>query len=161
MTKREGSEAFTFADKYGTTEELGKEIERLKMFYIFQEDTTGVNEDARLCLKKGGPGLWGACEDYAECIRNFIKPEQDRAQSRPNQVRLKIHAYFASSDVMIGKHGQEYFEQIWRQPGVEDFVDFESTTLDKTNHDSVVLDPKNGALESVFKQAHTSRGEDT
>jgi len=36
---------------------------------IFAEDTKGVNDEPRLCLKSTKGTNWLACEDYKECVR--------------------------------------------------------------------------------------------
>ena len=58
---------------------------------------------------------------------------------------------FAASDIMIGERGKEYFEACWRQEGIAEVIDVESKRWPETNHETVLLDFKKGAMISVFK----------
>ena len=143
-------------ERYGTSEELGKAIENLRTKYYFAEDTTAANEEARLCLKKGGSGTWGVCESLETYVQNLVKQEEQRRRSELAQPKLRVQVYFASSDIMIGKKGQEYFEQSWKKDEVIERMHFESKELPGTDHDSALLDLKKGALESVFEDVRNA-----
>lgn len=139
-------------DRYGASEEVGKEIEKLEGKYFFAEDTTAGNEEAKLCLKKGPPGSWGICEDFEEYVRDFVAQEKDRVSSGSTGAKFKVQVFYAESDIMIGKGGQKYFEQCWKQDGVAEIIEFESKELPKTDHDSLLIDVKKGALGSIFQE---------
>ena len=140
-------------EKYGTAPKVAKEIERLVGKYFFEgEDVTGANEEAKLCLKKKGPGAWMICEDYQAHVESLTQQEKERVRSGSERPRLKVHAYFAESDVMIGKGGQKYFEQLWSQDGVSESIEYQSHELPGTNHDSVLIDHKKGALKTIFEE---------
>lgn len=111
----------------------------LQIKYSQAEETTAANEEAKLCLQKFEEGSWGAVGDYRTCVTSI-------AEGRRGGVKLRVHACFASSDVMIGKGGQRFFEECWRQEGVGEGVDFESGMFEGTNHDSVLTDSRHGAL---------------
>lgn len=133
-------------ERYGVSEEVGKEVEKLLVpSYLMAEDTSAVNEEALLCLKKAEVPLWGAAEDYAEFVRQLVKLEGERSGRH-----VKVQAYFAETDVMIGKGGQRYFDECWRQEGVEGVVEYESVELKGTNHDSTLIDQRNGGLGRIF-----------
>ena len=70
---------------------------------------------------------------------------------------LKIQAYFAESDVMIGKKGQAYFEERWRGTNGEykDVVEFASTTVPGTDHDALALSVD--VWEEYFQRCTGSR----
>ena len=144
------SGSMSLAEKYNSTEEIGQQIEKLRTRYYFDEDTTAGNEDAKLCLKKEGNGNLGICDDYSESVQSLARQEQDRKQANPSLPKLKVDVYFAESDIMIGKTGQEYFDQCWQDNEVPNIIEYESMELPGTNHDSTVLDLKKGALEHIF-----------
>ena len=147
----------TLAEKYGTSEEVAEQIDKLSGKYYFEEDTTAANEELKLCLKKSGAGsFWGACEDYGVFVKNLREKEQERRQSGPTQPKLKVQVFFAESDMLIGKGGQMYLEQCWSRHGVSDCVTFESKVLPGTNHETVIMDLKKGALKPLFEEIKTS-----
>jgi hypothetical protein len=137
------------AEKYGVDVETAKLISSYAIKFSLAEDKSAGNEEAKLCLMKGGRASWGVLADYEACVRSIADVEV--ARSGDDQVgRLKIDASFAASDVMIGKGGREYFEKCWRQEGMAGKVDFESHTFEGTDHDSVLVDFRLGALKRVF-----------
>lgn len=140
------------AERYGVDDEAAKLIDKLLVEYSFAEDISAGSQEALLCLRKGGPGSWGVCDDYAEFVRSFARREEERRQASPSLPKLKLRAYFASSDLLIGEGGRKYFEECWAQDGVADAFDFESTLVPSTNHDSIVIDRKIGVLKEVFGQ---------
>lgn len=145
-------------EKYGVSEEVGKHIEKLQSKYFLAEDTTAANDEALLCLKKGGTGNWGACEDYKEYVGSLAKRERERRSSDQNRSKLQVEVYFAESDIMIGKGGQEYFEQCWQQDGVADAIDFEATELPGINHETAIMDLKKGGLKPAFEHVARLKG---
>jgi len=146
----------TPAEKYGVDNEVGKEIERLSTKCFFEEDVTAGNEEAKLCLKKAGSGLWGTCEDYMEYVKLVNGREQQRLKSEPEtdsaRTKLQLQVYFAESDALVGKAGQEYFDKCWQQD--DRYVQFETHELPGTDHDTILLDYKKGALRPIFEQVH-------
>lgn len=139
------------AKKYGVDVDTAKAIGDLYMKFAFAEDSTGANDEAKLCLRKAEDADWDAASDYMTCVRRIAEAEKALAP------KLKVYGMFASSDVMSGKKGQEYFERCWRQENVAKAVDFVSKTYDETNHDSVILDRNKGALEDVFRAMASGR----
>lgn len=149
-----GAESTSDADlaqKYGVDVELAKAIDETYSKFVFAEDTTAANEDAKLCLRKAEDADWDAAADYMDCVRRILEAEKFRREQAPDAPKLRVEGLFASSDVMSGKKGQEYFEQCWRQDGVSDQILFVSKTYEETNHDSVIIDRKKGALRDVFE----------
>jgi hypothetical protein len=133
------------ASKYDVDIETAKLIGSHAVKSLLAEDTTAGNEEAKLCLMKGGKADWGVLADYEACVRSIADYEGDGVAAK-----LRIDAAFAASDLLIGKGGQEYFEKCWRQDGMADGVDFQSRTFDGTDHDSVLVDFRRGALKDVF-----------
>jgi hypothetical protein len=137
------------AEKYGVDIETAKIMRSLAVKFNLAEDTTGANEEAKLCLMKGGKADWGALADYEACVQSIADREKERAQA--GEVKLRMEAAFASSDVIIGKGGQEYFEKCWRREGIADGVDFASRTCEGVDHDGVLVDFHKGALKGFFE----------
>lgn len=139
-------------EEHSTSVEVARKIEALQSKYFFEEDTTGANEEARLCLQKGGSNCWLICADYTKYVQDLVKQERERAQSEPTQPKLRLQVYYAESDIMIGKGGQSYFEECWKQQVVSTNVQFESQEMPGTNHETVLLDHEMGALKSIFDE---------
>ena len=137
------------AEKYGEDVETAKIMRSVVVKFNLAEDTTGANEEAKLCLMKGGKADWGALADYEACVQSIAGRERERVQA--GEVKLRMEAAFASSDVIIGKGGQEYFEKCWRREGIADGVDFASRTCEGVDHDGVLVDFHKGALRGFFE----------
>lgn len=136
-------------EKYGVDKKTAEEIERLNAKYAFTEGMSGGNDEARLCMKKLS---WLDCEDYAEWIKVLSQRESERLRDQSTESKLKFRMHFAESDIMIGKGGQKYFEQCWKQEGVSEVVDVESKEWPGSNHETVLLDFNKGAVRSVFEE---------
>ena len=137
------------AEKYGVDVETAKLISSHAVKFHLAEDTTAGNEEAKLCLMKGGSASWGVLADYEACVRSIA--DEGGSESGDGQIgKLRVDSYFAASDLMIGKGGQEYFEKCWRQEGMAGKVDFDSQVCEGTDHDSVLVDFRLGALKKVF-----------
>jgi hypothetical protein len=136
---------------YGLSKDTQVELETLTAKSIFSESTVGANSEVLQCLKKGPSALWGNCDDYAVFVTELANLERSRevvGAEGQSKVRLKVKAYFAESDVMIGKKGQTYFEECWKGKDgeFEDVLDFTTRTIEGTDHDTVtksleVLEP--------------------
>ena len=107
-SKDDDTTASSPGERYGASEAVGKEIERLQTKYCFAEDTTAGNEEARLCLKKGGLGLWRVCEDFEDFVRSVVVQEQERRQSDTILPKLQVRVYYAESDISKYNHPKEY-----------------------------------------------------
>lgn len=141
--------------KFGRNRAFAEQVGKLQMMYINAESIAGGSEEAKLCLKKGEAGLWGVCEDYEDYVRLLVTAEKTRHE-QASQPKLKVQAFFSESDVMIGKKGQQYFEDCWKGQNLEDLITFESTTMPGTNHDSVLIDLEKGALQKVLQEVKGS-----
>ncbi|KAM0717647.1 hypothetical protein Q7P37_007499 [Cladosporium fusiforme] len=132
------------AEKYEVDVDTAKAMRSLQVKYSQAEETTAANEEAKLCLQKCKGG-WGAVGDYRACVRSI-------AQRERGGVKLTVDAGFASSDLIIGKGGQAHFEECWAQEGVSDRVDFRSRTFGGTNHDTVLIDLRHGAMKGCLER---------
>lgn len=136
---------------YGVDEETEKQVEKLVFQYMSAEGLTGANEEARLCVKKGPAGLWGACEDYQDFAKNQASKELAKSSQGQGASKLRIRIHYAESDMMSGKDGQEYFDKCWQHADVADAIDVESKEWPGTNHETVLLDLEKGAVRPVLR----------
>jgi hypothetical protein len=129
--------------EYGLDRDVQIELEKLTAKFIFKESTVGANEEALQCVRKGAP--WLECDDYAQFAKSFADSERRRGDASG---KMRMRAYFAESDVMIGKTGQKYFENCFRR--FEDVLDFDSSTVLEENHDSLAFSPE--VLARIFQE---------
>lgn len=106
-------------------------------------NVSAISADATLCMQSKGKG-WGAYSSLPEAI-NALRTTYTSHSCR----KLTFKAYFSSSDMMIGKGGQQYFEDCWKQGNSQGDVEIVVKTVPDTDHDSVIL-PEKGCIEEVF-----------
>ncbi|KAK2804336.1 hypothetical protein FQN50_006627 [Emmonsiellopsis sp. PD_5] len=153
-------------EEYDLAVDVQMELEKYGFQMAFEESVEGANSEALICMKKCPEGAWGECEDYGRFVREFAGMQRQRIVQPPSHGqsqeggwgKLKVEAYFATSDIMIGKKGQRYFEDCWRGKGLEeDFSDlwsFDSVTIEGANHETVCSAVE--VLERVFQQVKLS-----
>ncbi|RAH72940.1 alpha/beta fold hydrolase [Aspergillus aculeatinus CBS 121060] len=134
---------------YGMPVEAVEKLEKITMEYMFTESSTGINDEAMICLKKGPLGLWGACEDLPAYVRQLGQLEQDHKQHHPQEAPLRLKAIFADKDSMIGSKGQQYFVQCFTRAELGGGVAFESVVMPGTDHDSI-WSTRTGVLEKLM-----------
>ncbi|PYI17422.1 hypothetical protein BO99DRAFT_434485 [Aspergillus violaceofuscus CBS 115571] len=134
---------------YGMPVEAVEKLEKITMEYMFTESSTGINDEAMVCLKKGSLGLWGACEDLPAYVRQLLQSEQDHKQHYPQEAPLRLVAGFAEKDSMISSRGQRYFEQCFTRTDLGGGVAFESVVMPGTDHDSI-WSTRTGVLEKLM-----------
>ncbi|KAE8381251.1 Alpha/Beta hydrolase protein [Aspergillus bertholletiae] len=140
--------------EYGLSRDVQAELDSLMLQFMFEESTVGANSEALQCLRKGADSgkMWGACNDYGAYVKELADLER-RRHRHTGEEKLKVRAYFAGNDSMIGKTGQEYMEECWtcNTENFKDAFDFETSTFAELNHDSVVQSAE--VLKSIFLQA--------
>ncbi|KAF7712321.1 Alpha/beta hydrolase fold-1 domain-containing protein [Penicillium ucsense] len=122
----------------------------VKMF--FEEDTSGVAEEAKLGLKTNGTQVsWGVCDDYEEFAGKL-------AQNVAKDARLsslRVAAYFGDKDGYVGKGGVQYFRKVWETSASVIFA--EIYEIPRMNHDDLAL-PEHGVLGRIFDVASGDDG---
>lgn len=152
LPSAETSTSSTLSSRYGCDEETAKLIEKLASKYLFAENTSGVNEELKLVLRKCEDADWGDATEYSSCVCKIADNEAEFSTREPNAAKVSVEGFFAGSDIMIAKRGQEYFEQCWQSDGVRDKIDFATLTCPEADHDSLLIDQRNGALKIVFER---------
>ncbi|KAI9744907.1 MAG: hypothetical protein M1818_001833 [Claussenomyces sp. TS43310] len=137
---------------YGISLSVRKELEKMTSKYIFEENTKGANDEARLCLKSTEGCGWDACEDYPEFVKNLKQSWEKKTDGEGGTGKLKVKIVFAEEDAMIGKKGMEYFKGCWTQEKCGRGVEVECLQIEGTDHDSV-KNPDIGFMQSMFLTA--------
>lgn len=143
-------------NEYGMQIDLQKELQTLTQKSMFGESTVGADSEVLMCLRKGPAGLWGVCEDYAVFVEELAKLEKRRRVNDGGDHGgiLKVSAYFAETDALVGKRGQSYMEGCWEYSGRDEYRDaftFTTATIEGTDHDSVVQ--STDVLKEIFLSA--------
>lgn len=136
---------------YGMSLSVKKELEKIMMKFMFEENTKGANDEARLCLKSTEGCSWDACEDCPEFVKN-LKQSWEKKVTKEGSGKLKTKIVFAEEDVMIGKKGIDYFTECWTQEKCGRGIGVECVQIEGTDHDSVI-DPEKGFIQSIFLTA--------
>lgn len=121
-----------------------EKVQELGRKYLFEEDTTGGNDEALLCLKKAEPGIWGVCEDY----ESYLASLSEIWKLRKDSGALEIKAIYAEDDMMSGEGGKTYFEGCFS--AAKDGYNFTSSTVPGTSHETV-FHPTHGAFQEIFQ----------
>lgn len=149
VTEESPEEARKYLELNGRSKMEVEKIGALRFKYMRIEDSSGCNDEALLCLKKSDVGFWGACENYETFVPDLT--EVLSAQ----QKKVKIHAYFAEKDIMIGKTGQEYFNACFSKKACGQYIDYESFTIKGTNHETIA-DPMHGLISRLYEECKAS-----
>lgn len=149
-TQREAVEQ-SYREGYGVSIETKKEMESLLLKWAFLEDTQGINDEARLCLKKTEDCSWGACEDYQEMVKSLVEMWTQRVEGNQSAI-LEVKIHLAEEDMMIGEKGKEYFRKCWTSENWIAGIKVTCEQLEGTDHDTV-LDP----LKSLQEIARTAK----
>ncbi|OBT90814.1 hypothetical protein VE02_00381 [Pseudogymnoascus sp. 03VT05] len=159
-TRVDGEDEAASMKAFGMTRARKGEVQKLGLKMMFTEETGGANAEALLCSQKGAPEevSWGVCNDY----RTFVPLLSEQWEARGREggeggVKLKVQAYFAEDDNMIGEGGRRFFEECWG--GEKAGVEYKGRVVGGTTHDSIG-DPENGVLEGVLREARRALGGD-
>jgi len=142
-------------EDYGMTRAQKNAVADLGLKYMFAEETSGANDEALLCLRKGteADASWGVCEDYGAFVPKLAEEwKRFSGGSEHVSLKLRLQVYFASSDAMSGEGGQKYFEECWGRDRCGDGIEFLGSVAEDTSHDDIVT-PEKGVLEKVFREA--------
>lgn len=114
----------------------------VKMF--FEEDTSGVADEAKLGLKTGSGVSWGICDDYETFATQL-------ASKVGKNNKLHMVAYFGEKDGYVGKGGCQYFHRVWGSDRGQS-ISAEIHEVPGMNHDDLTL-PEHGILGQIFDSA--------
>jgi hypothetical protein len=134
-------------EHFGMELSVKKEVERLVFKYAFEENTKGVNDEARLCLKSTEGTGWDAAESYPDLVANLKAVWEEKV--RNGSAKLKVKIVLAEEDMMTGVKGMKYFEDCWMQEKCGDGIEVECAEVKGTDHESV-LDASKGVLGEIF-----------
>ena len=107
-----------------------------------------------MCIQRDGKdwGVYSSLPAAITALRDTYAPSDSNSgvESPPT---LVFKAYFAESDVMIGRGGREYFEKCWREGNADGDgkVRFEAKVVEDADHDSIVL-AENEVIGEVLRE---------
>ncbi|CZT00370.1 uncharacterized protein RAG0_08419 [Rhynchosporium agropyri] len=150
-TSREGEEKVC-QDSYGTSLTVYKEIAKHFSIYVFKENTTGGNDEARLCMKSLGTS-WDRCEVYPTFVLDMKVEWEKRANVNGKKLKLDI-AWGEGNDAMIGAAGMKYFKECFKQEKLGEGIEVEVNEIAGAEHDSIIdpcFTPMRELLDRVSK----------
>lgn len=112
--------------------------------HIFSENTAGSSDEARTCARKAPQGSWGKADDYVVYVKEVAQQERSRNGNNAegtSAAKLKVMAFFAATDNIVGEGGRKYVEKCWQgTPGeFDDAFDFRYKTIAGSGHDELVV----------------------
>ncbi|KEQ92145.1 hypothetical protein AUEXF2481DRAFT_432976 [Aureobasidium subglaciale EXF-2481] len=135
---------------HGMDKQTWDQVSTLQGKWSRLEDMSGISADCLFCLQEDGKD-WG---DYAN-LSELISTLQ---QTYPKGTRqLTMQAYFAETDVIVGKGGQKYFERCWREGNAGQEVKFQARVVEGSDHDNIPLAEK-GCIGEMFKEIKRLNG---
>ena len=123
-------------DDYSASVEFLDSILEASVSAMCTENTIGVNDEIRLCLKKRGDATWGECEDFQLFVEKLAELERQSAR----EAKLLIKIYFGEIDSMIGDKGRGYMQTCWSGKDDEfaDAFDFVSVIVKDSDHNNLL-----------------------
>ncbi|MBE3046969.1 hypothetical protein IMZ48_31465 [Candidatus Bathyarchaeota archaeon] len=122
---------------------------------VFLEDTTGGNDEMKLCLRKPEAGTWGECDSYEGFPQRLDKRLRGRLWTDGDRSRrFHVGASWAEEDILVGKGGARYFDKCFELFGGASEVSclvYRRETVPRTDHDSVSL-PHNLAMPRILRE---------
>ncbi|KAI1324109.1 Alpha/Beta hydrolase protein [Xylariaceae sp. FL0255] len=121
---------------------------------ITTESVKGISQDALMLLKREQfPGCWGIWTDYDTLLPLLAEKERQRCSTCSGDApKLKVRVFFAESDHMIGtSSAPEWLDNCWRPERCGDGIDYTSTFVPRTTHDSI-LDLRFGVIERILRE---------
>lgn len=137
-------------DGYGIPLDLKEEVDDTFFKYAFEEDTAGMNDEARLCLKSMAGTTWGKCEDYEECVRSLAETWDKRVEEGEKALRVDI--FLPEEDIMVGQKGMRYFEECWGKQRTGSGIKVECVRWKGTDHETTTS-CTSGAIGRMFSIA--------
>lgn len=128
----------------GVSTQMQGALEMQTIKHIFSESTAGSSDEARHCARKSARESWGKADDYGVFVGQVAKQERTRNEGNTGQAsttKLRVMAFFAETDSIIGEGGREYVEKCWKGAAgeFEDAFDFSSKKIAGSDHDGLVV----------------------
>lgn len=140
------AEAVRWETEYGISKAFSNKIFEACFRAGMAENSEGLNDEVRLCLKKGC--TWDACDDYDD----FVKTLAAREEATAVEARLQVKIFLAQQDALMGGRGKRYVEECWQRNCCTETgqaIDVHVKTVAGTNHDSLLDRP--AVLEEVMR----------
>ncbi|MCJ1474210.1 hypothetical protein MMC13_002868 [Lambiella insularis] len=143
--------------------DLASELGGLIVKLFMAENIQGGSDEAFLTLKRGTEWSWGLFEDIDEAISKVVEQERELAAAAEHDgsgpEKLRVQVFFAESDMMIGKQGQEWFNECWRKEACSDVVEYCNQTVPASNHENIASAEK-GIVDRLFREVASSFSHD-
>ncbi|MCJ1394306.1 hypothetical protein MMC18_007184 [Xylographa bjoerkii] len=133
------------------------ELKPLVTKVFMEENMSGGADEAFLCLKRGDKYTWGLFADTDDAVSMVVDQElrlaavANSSEGGLRQEKLRIEVFFAESDIMIGKKGQEWFNWCWQSQDITNVISYTSETVPESSHETIG-EPEQGVFARLFEE---------
>ncbi|PVH84234.1 hypothetical protein DL98DRAFT_512624 [Cadophora sp. DSE1049] len=147
---RESEEKLTRGN-YGVSSAVQTEVAKNVGKFLFAENTSGGNDEARFCLKSVPGTSWDRCEVYPTFVLKLKIEWEERAKKDGQKLKLDV-VFGEGSDSMIGTTGMKYFKECTKQENCGEGIEVRVSEIAGAGHDTVidpVFSPMRELLDKV------------
>ena len=138
---------------FGCSLTVYNEITKNSSRFLFAENTSGGNEEARLCMKSVPGSSWDRCEVYPTFVLDLKVEWEKRLKQNGKKLKLDI-VWGEGDDAMIGAKGMRYFKDCFKQENCGEGIEVEVCEVPGASHDTVIdpcFNPMGELLDRVRK----------
>ncbi|KAK0107572.1 hypothetical protein ONS96_003378 [Cadophora gregata f. sp. sojae] len=150
MRSRESEEKLT-RECYGVSSAVQAEVAKNLGKFLFAENTSGGNDEARFCLKSLPGTGWDKCEVYPTFVLKLKFDWEERAKENGQKLKLDV-VFGEGSDSMIGTTGMKYFKECFKQDNCGEGIKVKVSEISGAGHDTVIdpcFSPMRELLDNV------------
>ncbi|CAL3966310.1 unnamed protein product [Diplocarpon coronariae] len=135
-------------ERFGTGQDVKAELLATANTFFWEEETSGGNDEARLCLKSVPGTSWDRCEVYPTFVRGLNFDWEKRANECGQKLRIRV-VFGEGADSMVGYKGMKYFMNCFRQEKLGSGIEVEERIHMGADHDTVV-DPSFDSMKHLY-----------
>ncbi|KAK2629427.1 hypothetical protein QTJ16_000247 [Diplocarpon rosae] len=135
-------------ERFGIGQDVKAALLAMANSLFWEEETSGGNDEARLCLKSVPGTSWDRCEVYPTFVRNLNFDWEKRANQYGRKLRIKI-VFGEGADLMVGHKGMKYFMNCFEPEKLGNGIEVEQWTQMGADHDTVI-DPSFDSMKQLY-----------
>ncbi|KAH9214438.1 Alpha/Beta hydrolase protein [Leptodontidium sp. 2 PMI_412] len=124
-------------DSFGFSLAVHNEVTKNSGKFLFAENTSGGNDEARLCMKSVPGSSWDRCEVYPTFVLDLKIEWEKRAKQNGKKLRLDI-VFGEGNDAMIGAVGMKYFKDCFKKENCGEGIEVEVSETPGASHDTII-----------------------
>lgn len=124
-------------ENYGVSSAVQTAVAKNIGKFLFEENTSGGNDEARLCLRNGPGTSWDRCEVYPTFVLKLKVEWEERLKQTGQRLQLDV-VFGEGSDSMIGTKGMNYFKECIKQENCGEGIEVKISEIAGAGHDTVI-----------------------